>query len=277
MRRAGTTVHFATAESYPRFLLRRADVHVTINAGAAAGEYAIAARDVTSDPAIVGRPTLFVVRRAARGTSMDSVRITGSMDHTGATPREIVNLQAAGVALPALSIPSLPFSLDPGRGSSEMRFALDGDRISGRWTVKSASVAWSPDSARTRKLNSLETLVARVLTGINQLDFTADVSGTLVAPRLAVRSNLDRQVADRLRSVVGDEVKSAETKMRAQVDRYVDEKSAPVKARVAEVRAESDRRVADARAKLDEQKRKLDERLKALTGATIGLPRIPGE
>lgn len=277
LRSAGTTLHFATPESYPRFLLRRADVSVTVSGSVAGGAYAMAVRDVTTDPAIVGRPTLFAMRRAARGSDVDSMRVTGSLDHTGARPREIVNANAAGVKLPTLAVPSLPYSMDPGRGTSALHFVLDGEQLSGRWIVRSTNLSWTTDASRARKLNTIEALVGRVLTGVNQLDLTAVVSGTLKAPRLAVKSNLDRQVAERLRAVVGEEISAARTRVRAQVDRIVAEKSAPVKARINEVRAESERRVADARAKLDEEKRKLDERLRALSGGLVGLPRLPGE
>jgi hypothetical protein len=153
---------------------------------------------------------------------------------------------------------------------------LDGEQLSGRWVVRSSNVSWKLDSTRARRLNSIEGLVARVLTGVHELELTADVSGTLKEPRLAIRSNLDRQVADRLRAVAGAEIAAAQAKVRAQVDRLVEEKSAPVKAKVNEIRAEGERRVADARTKLDEEKRKLEERLKALGGGVVGLPRLPG-
>jgi hypothetical protein len=180
------------------------------------------------------------------------------------------------VKLPSMSVPVLPFRADPGRGTSELRFSLDGDRLTGHWSVASGELAWPTDSARQRSLNTVESLVARVLTGVRQLDLSADVGGTLRAPTLAVRSNLDRVVADRLRAVVGEEVTKAEAKVRAQVDKIVEEKSAPVKARVAEVRAESEKKIAEARARLDEEKKKLDAQLKTLSGGLVGLPKIPG-
>jgi uncharacterized protein (TIGR03545 family) len=275
LRKSGTTVHFVTAESYPNFLLRRADVTVDITSGMGSGKYSVAATDITSDPAIIGRPMLFAVRRTTTGGALDSLRITGSLDHR-ATPRNIVNVAAAGVQLPALSVPSLPYSMDPGRGTTEMRFVLDGDRVSGRWLVRSKNLSWTPDSARARRMNTVEALVARVLTGIPELELTADIGGTLKEPTLSVRSNLDRQVADRLRAVVGEEVRAAQAKVRAQVDRLVDEKSAPVKARVAEIRTEGERRITEARGKLDDEKRKLEERLKALSAGALNLPRLPG-
>ncbi|MEX2151789.1 MAG: TIGR03545 family protein [Gemmatimonadaceae bacterium] len=277
MRIAGTTIHFATPQSYPRFLLRRADVNVTMSGGTAGGTYMMAASDVTTDPAIVGRPTLFVVRRIARGSAVDSLRIIGSLDHVGPRPREVVNAHAAGVKLPTLSVPALPYSMDPGRGTSELRFVLEGEQLSGRWFVRSSNLTWNADASRVRKLNTVETLVARVLTGVRELELTADVSGTLQAPRLSVRSNLDQQVADRLRAVVGAEVAAAQSKVRAQVDQLVEEKSAPVKAKIDEVRVDSERRVADARSRLDQERRRLEDRLKALGGGLVPLPRLPGD
>ena len=276
LRRAGTTVQFVQPQSAPRFLLRRADVNVAMGS-AAGGTYAFAASDVTTEPAITGRPTLFAIRRAARGSVLDSLRVTGMLDHTTARVREVVNAAAAGVTLPSVAIPSLPYTMNPGRGASELRFVLDGEQISGRWAVRSSQLSWQQDPGRARRLNTLESLVARVLTGVNQLELTADVSGTLKAPRLAVKSNLDRQVADRLRAVAGEEIAKAQTKVRAQVDRIVAEKTAPVRAKIDTLRSESERRIAEARTRLDEEKRKLDERLKSLSGGMIGLPRLPGE
>lgn len=276
LRRAGTTVHFVTPQSYPRFLLRRADIAV-VAGGASPSSYVMAASDVTTDPAVTRKPMLFAVRRTSRGGDLDSLRVTGSLDHVSARTRDVMNAQAGRVKLPSLAVPALPYTMQPGRGSSEMRFAMDGQQIVGRWSVRSTNLTWTVDSARARKLNTIEGLVARVLTGIDQLELTADISGTLQTPRMAVRSNLDRQVAERLRAVAGEEIAAAQRKVRAQVDELVEERSAPVKARITELRAESERRIADARARLDAEKRRLEDRLKSLGGNLIGLPRLPGD
>jgi len=273
MRLAGSTVHFVEQESYPRFLLRRMELNLAGN-GATGVDYGLAASDVTTDPAIIKRPTLFVARRMNRGRAGDSIRVTGSLDHSRATPRDVVNAAMGHIALPSFAMPMLPYTIDAGDGSSEMRFVLEGDRLSGTWAVHAGQIAWRPDAARARKLNAMESLVERALTGINSLEMTADIGGTLKAPTLGVRSNLDRVVADRIKAVAGEQIAAAEARLKAQVDKIVDEKSAPVKAKVAEVRAESERKLAEAKAKLDEEKKKLEERIKSLS-AGINLPRIP--
>lgn len=271
LRAAGTTVHFVKPASYPRFLLRRADLNVAISDGPARGNYVAAVTNATTEPALVGQPTTFALRRAATGTGVDSLRLTGMLDHRTTKPRDVLNLQAAGVELPGFPIPGLPYRVDPGRGASTLSLTLDGDQLAAKWTLASNKLAWLADSA-ARKLNTIESLVARVLTGVTALQMNADVTGTLKAPKLAVSSNLDRVVADQMRSVVGAQVAAAEAKVRARVDSLVDEKAAPVKARIADLRASADKRVADARAQLDAEKQKLDAQLKAVSGGLVGLP-----
>jgi len=274
LRRAGTTVHFVERDAYPRMLLRRADLSMTVDDGAGRGAYTLAIADATTEPALVGRPTLFALRRRAAGSDLDSLLVTGSVDHVRAVPRDAITARASGVRLPIFRLPVLPLRGDAGRGTSELRVVLDGDQLSARWVVQSSEVSWAVDSARARPLNTLETLVSRVITGLGDLDLTAELTGPVRAPSLTVRSNLDREIAARIRAVVGEEVARAEVRIRAEVDRIVEEKSAPVRARIAELRAEGDRRVADARSRLDAERAKLDERIRALTGGLVSLPKI---
>ena len=276
LRRAGSTVHFVKRETYPRFLLQRADLDLTLaGTSAARGTYSVAVVDATTAPAIIGRPARFALRRESAGSVLESLRATGLLDHTGSRPRDVVTAEAAGVRLPTIPLPALPLRAAPGRGTSELRLVLDGDHVSARWTLRSAELAWLPDSARARTLTALESLIARVITGVPSFDLTAELSGPLRAPSLAVHSNLDRVVAARLRAVAGEEVDRAMAKARAHVDKIVEQKAAPIKARVAELRLDAERRAGEARTQLDEQKHQLDVQLKALTRGTVGLPKLP--
>jgi hypothetical protein len=205
---------------------------------------------------------------------MESLLVTGNLDHARAAPRDAITATASGVRLPSFQLPMLPLRADAGRGTSELRVVLDGDQISARWAVRSSDVSWAVDSTRARSLNTLETLVSRVITGLNALEVTAELTGAVRSPTLTVRSNLDREIAARIRTVAGEEVARAEQRVRAEVDRIVEEKSAPVRAQVAELRAEGEARVAEARARLDAERAKLDEQVRAVTGGLVTLPRV---
>jgi uncharacterized protein (TIGR03545 family) len=272
LRAAGTTVHFVAPTQYPRFLLRRADLDVTVSDGPARGKYVAAVTDATTEPAILGQPTLFALRRTAVGGAVDSLRLTGMLDHLGARPRDVVAVQATGMALPSFSIPGLPYRADPGRGVSELRLSLVGDQLDARWTLRSGKMSWVADSAAARGLTRIQSLVAQVLTGVNALQMDASITGPVKAPKLAITSNLDRVVSDQVQKVIGAQVAAAEAKVRARVDSLVEEKEAPLRARLDDLRKQSDQRVADARAKLDAEKQKLDAQLRSVSGGLVGLP-----
>jgi F0F1-type ATP synthase membrane subunit b/b' len=87
-----------------------------------------------------------------------------------------------------------------------------------------------------------------------------------------VSSNLDRVVADQVKNVIGTQVAAAEAKVRARVDSLAEDKEAPVRAKLNDLRTEADKQIADARSKLDAEKQKLDAQLRSLTAGLVGLP-----
>jgi uncharacterized protein (TIGR03545 family) len=272
LRRSGTTVHFVKQQGLPRFHLKHAVLNLVLDsaAGAMRGAYALRIADVTSDPAIVKRPTAFSLTRTSTGAAVESLLVVGSLDHTKARQTETIVVRAGGVTLPKFAVPAVPLRLDMGKGASSLRFNVAGDSVTGSWTVASPHPAWQPDPARRRQMNTLEGLVTRVLTGIQTVDVAADIRGTTKTPRLSVRSNLDRAVADNIKRVAGEEISTAEAKVRQQVDAFVDRETAPAKAKIAETRADIDQRIADATAKIEKAKADLAARLKELTSGLIG-------
>lgn len=276
LRKSGTTVHFVQLAAAPRFHLQRAAVNLDLDeaSGALRGAYALRIADVTSDPMIVGKPTVFSLTRTARAAGLESLLVVGTLDHTKRVPTETIVLRAGGVTLPRFALPSVPLRLDLGKGAGGLRFDVVGDAVTGRLTMGSPSPTWMPDSARKRTMNTLESLVSRVLTGIDRVDVTADIRGTTAAPTLSVRSNLDREVADNIRRVAGEEIAKAEARVRAQVDAFVAKETTAAKARidaaVAEARVQVDQRIAEAQGRLDKAKADLAARLKELGGGVIG-------
>jgi uncharacterized protein (TIGR03545 family) len=276
LRRAGTTVHFVKQSAEPQFHLQRAAFNLTLDdaAGALRGSYSLRAADITSDPALLGKPTVFSFTREAQAAGLESLLVVGTLDHTRAVPNERIVARAGGVSLPNFALPGVPLRLDLGKGATTLTFNVVGDSVAGRWTVGAPHPAWSSDTAGKRAQNTLESLVTRVLTGINTVDMTADIRGTTTAPSLAVRSNLDRAVADNIKRVAGEEIARAEAKVRAQVDAVVQKETAVVKEKidkaVADTKEQVDQRIAEAQTRLDKAKADLAARLKELGGGVIG-------
>jgi uncharacterized protein (TIGR03545 family) len=276
LRMSGTTIRFVEQGKAPKFHVQRAAFNLTLDefAGTLRGGYALRVADITSDPGLLGKPTVFSLTREATGAAVESLLVVGTLDHAKRVPTENFVVRAAGVTLPKFTLPGVPLRLDLGKGASTLRFVVEGEAVTGRWTVASPDPVWTPDSARGRRMNTLESLVSRVLTGIDNVDVSADIRGTTKVPTLAVRSNLDRAVADNIKRVAGEEIAKAEAKVRAQVDLVVQRETVALKAKidraVADTREQVDQRIAEAQARLDKAKADLAARLKELGGGMIG-------
>jgi uncharacterized protein (TIGR03545 family) len=275
LRASGTTVRFPKEREWPSFLMELGQVDFTIGDGLLKGAYAATVQGVTSSPALYGRPMTVTAKRNAPGSVIAGLDVGAVVDHRAGV-RDSVSARLRGVKLPPFDIPGLPFRIAPGTGAANLNFALRGDRLLGRWSIASDQVAWALDSAGGPR-SDLEQLVWRVVSGLKQLDVKAQVSGTIKAPKLSVRSNLDEAIAQRLKAVVGEEVAKAEALARAKVDSLVADKVAPVKQRVAALQADATKRVADEQARLDKVEADLQAELKRLTAGVapgIKLPKI---
>ncbi|MGQ0713658.1 MAG: hypothetical protein ACT4PJ_07980 [Gemmatimonadaceae bacterium] len=275
LRASGATVVFPKARDYPDFHLQVGEIDFAIASSAVGGRYEARLSDLTTTPALVGRPTRLTARRDAAGTTIGALEVDAVIDHTRAPARDSVTVIGSDVALPSFALPALPLRVALGEGASRLDFVRSGDRIAARWVIRSNDVQWIPDSARARTLNTLEALVSRVITGLGALEVTARLTGDLRSPDIAVSSTLDRAIAGRIRDVAGEEIARAEARVRAEVDRIAEERTAPVRARVTELHAESERRIEDARTRLDEERQRLQARLDALTGGLGGVIPLP--
>lgn len=281
-RRSGTTIRFAEVRSYPSFLLRRGDIDFALDGNAlAGGNYVLQVANVTSQPALVGRPMEFALKRRG-GSSAVALDVRGASDRRSAQPRDVVRADLAGLPLPKFDLPGLPFTLDLNTGTSRLDFTRRGEGIAGTWTVHAGAVRWVADSARIARGNYLEKLVYRVIGGLEAVDLEARIGGTMAAPQLAISSTLDRAIAEQLKRVLGEEVDKAERFARAKVDSIVKDKEAEARAKVEALPVQGEQRLAEAQARLDEERARLDlerekleTRLKQATGGALGLPDLP--
>lgn len=268
LRRAGTTVSFVTPRSLPDFLLRSGEVSISVGdaAGAARGDYSLALRNITTEPALLGKPASFRLSRTAAGSDVPQLQVTGTLDHTTARLHDIVNVVASDIRLPEFSLPGIPLDLNMGRGRSGLRFELRGDSVAARLSLAAGALQWLRDSTQARGLNTLESLVIRVLERVRSVNVEAELTGTLSKPSLSVRSTLDREVAAAVQGVIGDAVREAERDVRARVDSIAEAHLAPVRSRVQDLRAEADSRVRALSARVDALREQLLAQLRTLGG-----------
>jgi uncharacterized protein (TIGR03545 family) len=291
-RMRGTTVDFPRWEHLPRFLLQFAELSLEIGgSGAAAGDYAGRVTDVTTEQALVGRPTTFRVARTGGRVGPETVRLGGLFDHAGDAIRDSLGALVSGLTLPSLTFQPLGVELGLGRGGLEFEVGRTGDQLDARFAWASNAVTWNrlargagpdttgappPTGAVTapglgRSLQrSVENVVWRTVSGLRDVRVEARLSGPLSSPRLSVGSNIAGALANGLREQVGAELREAEAQVRGRVDALVDERVTQARGAVEGFETQVRDRVAAERARLDQVKRDLEARVRAL------VPGIPG-
>jgi uncharacterized protein (TIGR03545 family) len=273
-RMAGTTVEFPKEKEYPRFLLRQGDVDLATGSNAQ-NTFKASFANITSQPALIGKPATLAASGRITGDSPISVDLSALSRHFGSSPKDSLQAKVAGVSLPAIPFPNLPFAVNPGKSTLGLSFSMAGDRIAGAWEITSDQVTWNADSTRLKSASLVESTVWRVISGLNQLQVRAELSGTVSSPSIKVSSNLDEAIAARLRGLVGEELAKGEAKARAAVDKLVDQQVTALQAKVTDLQSQALAKLPVEKGQLDGVQKQLDTQLKRLAGSVTGGLKLP--
>lgn len=274
VRAAGTDVIFPKETVYPTFLLRLAELSLTIAGdGAAAGDYRATLSGVTTQPAVYGAPTTFLLARSGGTVGPRDGRVTGMFDHRRAPVRDTVGAYFSGITLPNFPVGGLGGAVHLGQGITNLRLTRTGEQLQGEWTWRAPRVAWVRDTARTpardARARLIEDALWRAMQRVDSVEIVATLGGTLRDPTLAVRTNVADAVSSALRAQLGEEVRKAEAQVRQRVDQLVGQQVAQARGKADQVKTQVATRVADERSRLAAQRVALEARLRDLL-------RIPG-
>jgi hypothetical protein len=274
VRASGTDVLFPKENVYPTFLLRLAVLSLTLDGtGAAAGAYEARFAGVTTQPAVHGAPTTFLVNRSGGQSGAREARIEGMLDHRTFQPHDTIGARFVGITLPQFPLAGLGATVVMGQGSSDLQLGRRGDSLSGYWRWRAPNVTWVRDStaprAATPTMRLVEDAIWRAMSRLDSVQIEVRVSGRMSSPSIGVHTNIASAVGNALREQLGDEVRRAEQQVRDRVNGLVNDKVAEARSYADNARSEVSGRIADERSRLDAQKTALEARLRELV-------RIPG-
>ncbi len=277
-RAEGTTVEFPGRATYPKFLLERGELGLEIGgSGAAAGRYSALVQDLTTAPALVGKPLRIEVGREAGVQGPRGLSLTAVLDHTGEVLRDSVAVGLSGVDLPSVTIGGLDGTLDLGPGDASLDVRRVGDRLDARMHWASSSLSWKRSAAGADSTAGAgapsfgspqwaRDLVWRTLSGIGQVQLDMGLSGSMESPSVTISSNLGQAVAASLKKELGGQIAEAEARVRQEVDRQTQPLIQQATSRVDEVRTGVAQRVDEQRKEVDDLRARLEARLRALSG-----------
>ena len=268
LRGAGEDVTFpSVGSSLLAFAMNKLEGSVTL--GALTG-FAIRVLDLSSDPGANGRPTTV---RLTGESGAARVALDLSLDRSGDVAVDRLVARFSGLPLPSLEIGALGARLDLGDGGTRVDLSRSGDSIVGAVTWSATGAIWQrtgPDA--TGAAAYLWDLVS----SLTSIEITLGLDGTFSSPGISVRSNIGGQIVQALRDQIGDEVRRAEARARAQVDRLIEQALTEARSQVAGFEEGIGGTLSDDRGELDRLKTSLETRLRELTPRLPSLPGLPG-
>ena len=107
------------------------------------------------------------------------------------------------------------------------------------------------------------------------MEITVGLEGTLQSPGISIRSDIGEQIAQALRDQLGDEVRQAEARARAEVDRLIEQSLTDARIRLAGFEEGIGGTLTEYTGELDRLKTSLERRVRDLTPPSEH-PEIPG-
>jgi uncharacterized protein (TIGR03545 family) len=221
----GENIRFPEDEPLPRFLIQRTAVDGVARMAGSSVDFNGEIRDITTEPAVWGRPmTLTVDGSGEKGTTLD---VDGTFDHRSEPGRDQLDFRIQQLTLSDARFSGssrLPIVLKEGRANIDGKLTVTGGELNGTVNtgVQQASFsAGGEDSSDTARR------IARAIEGVSGFRLDLGLSGTLDSPKLSLDSNLDniigRALGDEVRAELAEARKELEQKLRAELKPKLEE------------------------------------------------------
>ena len=271
-RSTGRIVPFRITDRTPRFLLSelRLAADTIDNQEVPAtyrGQYKLQAKDITSQPKIVGKPMTF----SASATLADEknrhwhkAAFDSSIDRTKEKPIDkfsasLSQLKLAGSTLGKGSVMPIPVSQGALSLSADV-IIKDKDLDA---AVKGDFRSLSYDFASVKTKHSFQRIVQEIIQEISAFDLQLGLSGELKKPKLRISSTFDNALKDGIMRLAGKKIAAARAKIEAYLRKELESRLSQLESEIAsrrkQLEAEADKLVAQGKNIQEEVNRRLTE------------------
>jgi uncharacterized protein (TIGR03545 family) len=218
--RIGRDVPFPFHHRWPTFHLMKATLSGETPGGLA---YEGTLMDVTSDPKLLGKPSLLNLSGQAGERALT---VLASLDLTTKTPSETVNATYIGLPLKDMKLGELrgtPVSIQEGSGAINLKLHASGPALDGTIHLKAANM--KVGRLTSDKTDRVTAAVENVLAKITEASIGVDVAGTIKNPRFSLNSTLDNQLRAAVKKALEEEVATLRADVEKEVARLVDKET----------------------------------------------------
>ena len=264
-RMRGQDIHFPVERAYPTFWIKK----VLVSGGTdstqltdyihARGEI----RNITNDQTVTGVPitvNLEGSQAGARAMSLGAI-----LDRTKDIPFDEYKASLSNVPLSEFELGNagfLPSKITQARVNSTVTISIPGNQFDSRTHMEfgNITIVFEADPR-----NTFERLVREVLQGMKAFDVDLRLWNTGGSFDVALATNLDDQIAGRLKDVLGAEFTKVQNELRAKLDATINEKRKVFETMYAEKKGEVEKRLASVQSLVNDNLSMLDGKKKELT------------
>ncbi len=265
----GFDVVFSKKE--PGFLIRKIALSGTNSLGEVnEANYAGQILNISSDPAILGKPVLIDIKGKFTKNPRSSLLVKGILDHTKDVAEDKINFVVSGYKLSGQKLwdeKTIPLAIKSGDGTIQGDVTLRDSQLGGKIVFTGVNVVFEKLGAEK---GSSQELLADAISSAGQIRMEITLSGPVDAPAIGVNTNLDKLVADQINKKLGDKVNAARKQVEDQYNKQLGAAQDEVKkatasqlqatnALIAKQQAILDSKTAELNAKKNEINQKLED------------------
>jgi uncharacterized protein (TIGR03545 family) len=263
-RMRGQNIRFPIEHAEPKFWIKKALISGGTDSSAgdlirARGEI----RNITSDQRVTGLPMTASLKGTEGGGRTFSLEAT--FDRTKATP---VDRYAATLG----NVPLASFALG---NAGVLAGKITGATMNSSLTVDVPGASFDATSHvvlskfrmefAEKPKGVLDGIVRDVLTGISSIDVSLRLWKSESGVDVALQTDIDDQISNRAKAVVGAELEKAQARLKARFDALVGTKRAEVEKLVADKKAMIEKQITMAQSVVNEKKAMVDAKKQELT------------
>jgi uncharacterized protein (TIGR03545 family) len=209
-KREGRFVHYETDRPLPDLLIRQVQLAVQLGAG----QVAINIYDITHQQHVIDRPTRIVAKGEGL-KDIQSLNLTGSLDHRVAPGKDVFDLNIKGMALNNYDVGAMGLKLD----HSQLDIIGQAELIAGEVDANTiAQFTKAKFSSKDKTQVAIE--MGKALANIDRFDIQAKAKGDLTAPDVKIESDLDTQLSQ----AFNQRLKEKQRELEAQLKQALNEK-----------------------------------------------------
>ncbi len=250
----GKTYRFPITTGYPLFWLKHAAISSEVSSSAFSGDIKGEIKDLTTDPAFIGRPTLLLAHGEFPKQDIHGFDAKITLDHTTDVAKEsmILKVDHFPVGDKKLSdSPDVRLGISKASGSSQ----VDATFVNQEITMAMHNTFSDIKYDLAAKNQVVQEIIDAVLKGIPTVNVDAQIKGSLSDLDIHINSNLGEELSKGFQKQLQAKIEQA----KAQLKKLIDEK---IGANRAKLKGDMDKITGDLTKNVDGKKGEADKAVK---------------